>query len=61
MPIERVKDRSGGCTESILMSLPPVVNWRYNYHPETGSAEAELDYYLEPRDWLASENKSEQD
>ena len=46
--------QSGGRTESILMSLPPVVNWRYNYHPEAGSAEAELtDYYLRPRDWLA--------
>ena len=46
--------QSGGRTESILMSLPPVVNWRYNYQPEAGSAEAELtDYYLKPRDWLA--------
>jgi coproporphyrinogen III oxidase len=46
--------QSGGRTESILMSLPPVVNWRYNYQPEVGSAEAELtDYYLEARDWLA--------
>jgi len=53
--------QSGGRTESILMSLPPVVNWRYNYRPETGSAEAELDQYLKPRDWLASKNKSEQD
>jgi coproporphyrinogen III oxidase len=50
--------QSGGRTESILMSLPPVVNWRYNYRPETGSAEAELDQYLKPRDWLASKNKS---
>jgi len=48
--------QSGGRTESILMSLPPVVNWRYNYQPEAGSAEAELtDYYLKPRDWLAKE------
>lgn len=46
--------QSGGRTESILMSLPPVVNWRYNYHPENGSAEAELDNYLQPTDWLAS-------
>ena len=44
--------QSGGRTESILMSLPPVVNWRYNYQPEAGSAEAELDGYLKPRDWL---------
>ena len=46
--------QSGGRTESILMSLPPVVNWRYNYQPEAGSAEAELtDYYLVAKDWLA--------
>mgnify|MGYP001812636838 FL=1 len=46
--------QSGGRTESILMSLPPVVNWRYNYQSEAGSPEAELtDYYLEARDWLA--------
>jgi coproporphyrinogen III oxidase len=45
--------QSGGRTESILMSLPPVVNWQYNFQPSTGSAEAELtDYYLQPRDWL---------
>jgi coproporphyrinogen III oxidase len=47
--------QSGGRTESILMSLPPVVSWRYNYQPEAGSAEAELYDYLKPRDWLASE------
>ena len=46
--------QSGGRTESILMSLPPVVNWRYNYRPEAGTAEAELtEYYLQARDWLA--------
>lgn len=46
--------QSGGRTESILMSLPPVVNWRYNWQPEPGTPEAELsDYYLRPRDWLA--------
>jgi len=44
--------QSGGRTESILMSLPPLVNWRYNYQPEEGSAEAELNDYLRPRDWL---------
>jgi coproporphyrinogen III oxidase len=44
--------QSGGRTESILMSLPPVVNWRYNYRPESGSAEAELEEFLRPRDWL---------
>ncbi len=45
--------QSGGRTESILMSLPPVVNWKYNYHPEPGSDEAELyDTYLKPKDWI---------
>ena len=45
--------QSGGRTESILMSLPPVVNWQYNYQPEAGSAEAHLtDYFLKPRDWI---------
>ena len=53
--------QSGGRTESILMSLPPVVNWRYNYQPEPGSAEAELGHYLRPRDWLAEQDKPEQD
>jgi coproporphyrinogen III oxidase len=48
--------QSGGRTESILMSLPPVANWRYNYKPEPGSAEAELDHFLKPRNWLASEH-----
>jgi coproporphyrinogen III oxidase len=45
--------QSGGRTESILMSLPPLVRWEYGYRPESGSAEARLDAYLKPRDWLA--------
>jgi len=46
--------QSGGRTESILMSLPPLVKWRYNWQPEAGSPEAELyDVFLKPRDWLA--------
>jgi len=46
--------QSGGRTESILMSLPPLVKWRYNWQPEAGSAEAELyEIFLKPRDWLA--------
>lgn len=46
--------QSGGRTESILMSLPPLVKWRYNWQPEPGSAEARLyEYYLQPQDWLA--------
>jgi coproporphyrinogen III oxidase len=46
--------QSGGRTESILMSLPPRVAFRYNWQPEPGSREAELtDHYLVPRNWLA--------
>jgi coproporphyrinogen III oxidase len=46
--------KTGGRTESILMSLPPVVRFRYDYHPPAGSREAELyDVYLKPRDWSA--------
>ena len=46
--------QSGGRTESILMSLPPLVKWRYNWQPEPGSAEARLyEHYLKPQDWLA--------
>lgn len=45
--------QSGGRTESILMSLPPVVNWKYNYQPQPGSAEAELyETYLKAKDWI---------
>jgi coproporphyrinogen III oxidase len=48
--------QSGGRTESILMSLPPLVSWRYDWRPEPGSAEAELyDVFLKPRDWLAQD------
>ncbi|MEJ2360822.1 MAG: oxygen-dependent coproporphyrinogen oxidase [Gammaproteobacteria bacterium] len=45
--------QSGGRTESILMSLPPLVSWRYDWQPPEGSPEAELySKYLQPRDWL---------
>jgi len=45
--------QTGGRTESILMSLPPIVKWRYDWAPQAGSAEAELyEVYLKPRDWL---------
>jgi len=45
--------QSGGRTESILMSLPPVVNWQYKYVPEPGSREARLtEFFLQPQDWL---------
>ena len=44
--------QSGGRTESILMSMPPIVKWRYDWHPEAGSAEARLyEAFLAPRDW----------
>ena len=46
--------QSNGRTEAILMSLPPLVRWEYDYQPEPGTPEAELlDYYLKDRDWLA--------
>jgi len=44
--------QSGGRTESILMSLPPLVSWRYNWRPEAGTEEAVLYDYLAPRNWL---------
>ena len=45
--------QTGGRTESILMSLPPLVKWRYDWHPEPNTPEAELyERYLKPRDWL---------
>lgn len=44
--------QSGGRAESILMSLPPLVKWRYGWNPEPGSAEAKLAQVLTPpRDW----------
>ena len=45
--------QSGGRTESILMSLPPLVKWRYNWQPAPGSPEAILyERYLKPQQWL---------
>jgi coproporphyrinogen III oxidase len=41
-----------GRIESILMSLPPVVRWTYNWCPEPGTEEARLYDYLKPRDWV---------
>lgn len=45
--------QTGGRTESILMSMPPLARWVYDYHPEAGTPEAKLYEYLKPRDWLA--------
>jgi coproporphyrinogen III oxidase len=45
--------QTGGRTESILMSLPPLVRWEYDWQPDPGTAEAELyDVYLRPQDWV---------
>lgn len=45
--------QSGGRTESILMSMPPLASWGYQVQPEPGSAEAELtEKYLIAKDWL---------
>lgn len=43
---------SGGRTESILMSLPPQVEWKYNFQPEVNSPEAETINRLRPIDWV---------
>ncbi|NHB93308.1 oxygen-dependent coproporphyrinogen oxidase [Photorhabdus cinerea] len=45
--------QSGGRTESILMSMPPLVRWEYDYHPEPGSAEASLYIdFLPVKSWI---------
>jgi coproporphyrinogen III oxidase len=50
--------QSKGRTESILMSLPPLVRWDYDWQPEAGSPEAELyDIFLKPRNWAAETNR----
>jgi coproporphyrinogen III oxidase len=45
--------QSGGRTESILMSMPPLARWEYGFTPVPGSAEAKLQDYLRPREWLS--------
>lgn len=45
--------QTGGRTESILMSLPPLVRWQYDWQPDANSEEAELyNIFLPPRDWI---------
>ncbi len=45
--------QTNGRTESILMSLPPLVRWDYDFHPQPGTAEAELhETFLKPQDWV---------
>jgi len=45
--------QSGGRTESILLSMPPLVSWSYQHQPEPGSPEAALySQFLPPRDWV---------
>jgi coproporphyrinogen III oxidase len=45
--------KTNGRTESILMSLPPRARWVYDYHPEPGTAEAELvQVCLNPKEWV---------
>lgn len=45
--------QTGGRTESILMSLPPLVRWEYNYHPESNSEEEKLsNYFLIEKEWI---------
>ncbi len=45
--------QSNGRIESILLSMPPLGKWRYDWHPEKGSPEAELyEKFLVPRDWI---------
>ena len=47
--------QTGGRTESILMSMPPLVRWEYDFTPPSGSPEAKLySDFLKPRDWLAT-------
>ncbi|MFH7564712.1 MULTISPECIES: oxygen-dependent coproporphyrinogen oxidase [Oceanimonas] len=44
--------QTGGRTESILMSMPPLARWEYDWQPEAGSREARLQAFLVPRSWV---------
>lgn len=50
--------KTGGRTESILMSLPPSVTWRYDFKPAPGTREAKLNEFLQPRDWATEPGAS---
>ena len=51
--------QTGGRTESILMSLPPLVRWEYQYTPEPNTPEALLyEKYLKPQDWLSAPERN---
>ncbi len=54
--------QSGGRIESILVSLPPMVRWAYNWQPKPGSPEEKLHtHFLRPRDWLGIEGERSPD
>lgn len=44
--------QTGGRTESILMSMPPLVRWEYDWQPEANSPEAALSKFIQVRDWV---------
>ena len=44
---------TGGRTESILMSLPPMARWEYGWAPDPGTDESRLEWFLNPKDWLS--------
>ncbi len=52
--------QTDGCSESILMSLPPLVRWEYRYEPELGSEEARLyTRFIQPQDWINAPQEGE--
>jgi coproporphyrinogen III oxidase len=44
--------QTGGRTESILMSMPPLARWEYNYQPSPDSPEGKLSQYLQAHEWI---------